>query len=181
MSTTALSPISLAPKSILGRMQELVLPLGAISVVFVMLIPLPAAALDFLLVLSMAASIVVFLSAVQIRRAVELSVFPTLLLLLTLFRLSLNIASSRRILLHGSEGICRAECSSARPDSEGRQLYAKLEPGDGAVAGGGLSAGQCGDPAYASFIAGHESKQRDHESERRQVYIEPDLGNSQRG
>jgi flagellar biosynthesis protein FlhA len=56
----------------------------------------------------MAASIIVFLSSVQIRRAVELSVFPTLLLLLTLFRLSLNIASSRRILLHGSEGTAAA-------------------------------------------------------------------------
>ena len=51
---------------------------------------------------------IVFLSAVQIRRAVELSVFPTLLLLLTLFRLSLNIASSRRILLHGQEGTAAA-------------------------------------------------------------------------
>src|SRR6202043_2837395 len=58
--------------------------------------------------LSMAASIIVFLSAVQIRRAVELSVFPTLLLLLTLFRISLNIASSRRILLHGNEGTSAA-------------------------------------------------------------------------
>ncbi len=66
-----------------------------------MLVPVPAAGLDFLLALSMAASIIVFLSAVQIRRAVELWVFPTLLLLLTLFRLALNIASSRRILLHG--------------------------------------------------------------------------------
>ena len=84
------------------------LPFGAISVIFVMLIPLPAFALDLLLALSMAASIIVFLSAVQIRRAVELSVFPTLLLLLTLFRLSLNIASSRRILLHGSEGTSAA-------------------------------------------------------------------------
>src|SRR6202166_4007467 len=72
--------------------------------IFVMLVPLPAAGLDLLLALSMAASLVVFLSSVQIRRAVELSVFPTLLLLLTLFRLSLNIASSRRILLHGHEG-----------------------------------------------------------------------------
>ena len=84
------------------------LPLGTISVIFVMLVPLPAAGLDFLLALSMAASIVVFLSAVQIRRAIELSVFPTLLLLLTLFRLALNIASSRRILLHGSEGTAAA-------------------------------------------------------------------------
>ncbi len=103
MSTTAL-PAALMPGGILHRLREYMLPLAAISVIFVMLVPLPAAGLDFLLALSMAASIIVFLSAVQIRRAVELSVFPTLLLLLTLFRLALNIASSRRILLHGSEG-----------------------------------------------------------------------------
>ena len=56
----------------------------------------------------MAASVIVFLSAVQIRAAVDFCVFPTLLLLLTLFRLSLNIASSRRILLHGREGTAAA-------------------------------------------------------------------------
>jgi flagellar biosynthesis protein FlhA len=73
-----------------------------------MLIPLPASVVDALLALSMAAAVLVFLTAVQVRKAVELSVFPTLLLLLTLFRLSLNIASSRRILLHGSEGTAAA-------------------------------------------------------------------------
>jgi flagellar biosynthesis protein FlhA len=108
LSTAALAAGTLPHPSILERLREYVLPLLAVSIVFVMLIPLPAAALDLLLALSMAASIVVFLSAVQIRRAVELSVFPTLLLLLTLFRLSLNIASSRRILLHGSEGTAAA-------------------------------------------------------------------------
>ena len=108
MSTAVLATAPLTAHSILQRLREYVLPLAAISVIFVMIVPLPAAALDFLLALSMAASIVVFLSAVQIRRAVELSVFPTLLLLLTLFRLSLNIASSRRILLHGSEGTAAA-------------------------------------------------------------------------
>jgi flagellar biosynthesis protein FlhA len=92
----------------LGRFKDYLLPLAAISVIFVMLVPLPAIALDLLLALSMAASMIVFLNAVQIRRAVEMSVFPTLLLLLTLFRLSLNIASSRRILLHGSEGTAAA-------------------------------------------------------------------------
>ncbi|MGB9408732.1 MAG: flagellar biosynthesis protein FlhA, partial [Terracidiphilus sp.] len=108
MSTTALAAGSLPAQSILHRLREYVLPLVSISVIFVMLVPLPAAGLDFLLTLSMAASIIVFLSAVQIRRAVELSVFPTLLLLLTLFRLALNIASSRRILLHGQEGTAAA-------------------------------------------------------------------------
>jgi len=108
MSTTALTLGPAPAQSILQRLREVVLPLAAISVVFVMLVPLPAWALDFLLAISMAASIIVLLSAVQIRRAVELSVFPTLLLLLTLFRLALNIASSRRILLHGSEGTAAA-------------------------------------------------------------------------
>jgi flagellar biosynthesis protein FlhA len=108
MSTTALAAGSLPTQSILQRLREYVLPLVSISVIFVMLVPLPAAGLDFLLTLSMAASIIVFLTAVQIRRAVELSVFPTLLLLLTLFRLALNIASSRRILLHGQEGTAAA-------------------------------------------------------------------------
>ncbi len=75
-----------------------------ISMVFVMLIPIPAFLLDILLAGSIAASVIVFLTAIQVRKAVDFSVFPTLLLLLTLFRLSLNIASSRRILLHGHEG-----------------------------------------------------------------------------
>ncbi len=108
MSTAALAANTLPAGSILQRLREYVLPLVAISVIFVMLVPLPAFGLDFLLSISMAASIVVFLSSVQIRRAVELSVFPTLLLLLTLFRLALNIASSRRILLHGQEGTAAA-------------------------------------------------------------------------
>jgi flagellar biosynthesis protein FlhA len=108
MSTTALVPGVSPAQSIWQKLREYLLPLAAVSVIFVMLVPLPAAGLDFLLALSMAASIIVFLSAMQIRRAVELSVFPTLLLLLTLFRLALNIASSRRILLHGQEGTSAA-------------------------------------------------------------------------
>jgi flagellar biosynthesis protein FlhA len=87
-----------------AKRNALLLPVTAISMVFVMLIPLPSFVLDILLAASMTASVIVFLSAIQVRRAVDFSVFPTLLLLLTLFRLSLNLASSRRILLHGHEG-----------------------------------------------------------------------------
>ena len=89
-------------------LRTMALPAAAISVLFVMIVPVPAFLMDMLLACSMAASILVFLSAVQLRRAVDFSVFPTLLLLLTLFRLSLNIASSRRILLHGNEGTAAA-------------------------------------------------------------------------
>ncbi len=86
------------------KWQGLALPVLAISMIFVMLVPIPGVILDVLLAASITASVVVFLTAIQIRKAVDFSVFPTLLLLLTLFRLSLNIASSRRILLHGHEG-----------------------------------------------------------------------------
>lgn len=91
-----------------AKLQALLLPVTAISVVFVMLIPIPGFVLDLLLATSITASVIVFLTAVQVRRAVDFSVFPTLLLLLTLFRLSLNLASSRRILLHGHEGTAAA-------------------------------------------------------------------------
>jgi flagellar biosynthesis protein FlhA len=91
-----------------AKMQTVLLPVTAISMIFVMLIPVPSFVLDLLLAASITASVIVFLTAVQVRRAVDFSVFPTLLLLLTLFRLSLNLASSRRILLHGHEGTAAA-------------------------------------------------------------------------
>jgi len=87
---------------------EWIIPVAAVALVFVMMVPLPAFALDVLLALSIIASVLVLLSAVHILRPVQFSVFPSLLLLLTLFRLSLNLASSRRILLHGNEGAAAA-------------------------------------------------------------------------
>jgi flagellar biosynthesis protein FlhA len=92
----------------LASAKPFLLPAGAMCTIFVMLVPLPGVVLDLLLALSITASLLVFLTAVQVRKATDLSVFPTLLLLLTLFRLSLNLASSRRILLHGSEGTSAA-------------------------------------------------------------------------
>ena len=116
MSATAMVPASSQPgtttpglaSKLLKLCKDLSLPVAAISVIFVMLIPVPSVVLDLLLACSFSASVLVFLSAVQVRRAVDFSVFPSLLLLLTLFRLSLNIASSRRILLHGGEGTAAA-------------------------------------------------------------------------
>ncbi len=87
-----------------GGLSEWIVPVAAVALVFVMLVPLPAFVLDLLLALSITASVLVLLSAVHILRPVQFSVFPSLLLLLTLFRLALNLASSRRILLHGNEG-----------------------------------------------------------------------------
>src|SRR6266478_2354246 len=85
-----------------------VVPAAAVSMVFVMLVPMPSFLLDIMLAFSMTASVLVLLTAVQILRPAQFSVFPSLLLLMTLFRLSLNLASSRRILLHGAEGASAA-------------------------------------------------------------------------
>jgi len=93
MTAPARSPLS-----------DWIVPVAAVCLVFVMLVPLPSILLDLLLATSITASVLVLLSAIQILRPTQFSVFPSLLLLLTLFRLSLNLASSRRILLHGNEG-----------------------------------------------------------------------------
>jgi flagellar biosynthesis protein FlhA len=81
-----------------------IVPAAAVATVFVMLVPVPSFVLDILLSLSITASVLVLLVSMYILQPVDFSVFPSLLLLLTLFRLSLNLASSRRILLHGNEG-----------------------------------------------------------------------------
>ena len=83
-------------------------PIAAVAMVFVMLVPLPSFLLDLLLTISITASILVLLTAIQILRPVQFSIFPSLLLLLTLLRLSLDLASTRRILLHGNEGASAA-------------------------------------------------------------------------
>ncbi|MFZ0745686.1 MAG: FHIPEP family type III secretion protein, partial [Terracidiphilus sp.] len=88
----------------LRKYSEWVIPTGAVALVFVMLVPLPSIVLDLLLTLSITLSVLVLLTAIQVLRPVEFSVFPSLILLLTLMRLALDLASTRRILLHGSEG-----------------------------------------------------------------------------
>ncbi len=87
---------------------EWLVPVAPVARVFMMLVPVPAIVLDIFLALSITLGVIVLLSALYILRPVQFSVFPTLLLFLTLFRISLNIASSRRILLHGTEGASAA-------------------------------------------------------------------------
>ncbi len=98
------TPTISAPAKTKGTVSEWIMPVAAVGLIFVMLVPLPSILLDVLLALSLTVSVLVLLSAIQILRPSQFSVFPSLLLLLTLFRLSLNLASSRRILLHGNEG-----------------------------------------------------------------------------
>jgi flagellar biosynthesis protein FlhA len=87
---------------------DLAIPLAVLAIITALITPLPSVVLDLLIVLDIMMSIIVLMAAVYITRPVEFSVFPTTLLLLTLFRLALNISSSRLILLHGNAGTAAA-------------------------------------------------------------------------
>ena len=80
------------------------LPVGVVGILLIMLLPLPSFLLDLFLSFSLTVSILILLVTMHAGRPADFSVFPSVLLLGTLFRLALNIASTRVILLHGHEG-----------------------------------------------------------------------------
>jgi len=83
---------------------DVLLAAGIIVIVGMMIIPLPPALLDLLLTLNIAASVIVLLVAVYTNEPLKFSVFPSLLLITTLFRLALNVSTSRLILLQADAG-----------------------------------------------------------------------------
>lgn len=87
---------------------DLAVPVGVLGILVAMVIPLPPALIDVLLSANITLSVVVLMVSMYIRRPAEFSVFPTTLLLMTLFRLSLNVSSARLILLNGSQGTSAA-------------------------------------------------------------------------
>jgi flagellar biosynthesis protein FlhA len=87
---------------------ELGVPIAVVAIVVALITPMPGALLDFLIVVDIMLSVIVMMVAIYIRRPVDFSVFPTTLLLLTLYRLSLNISSARLILLNGNTGTAAA-------------------------------------------------------------------------
>ncbi len=91
-----------------GSAGDLVVPISVLGVVLAMITPLPAFILDVLISANITISVIILLVAMYIRRPVEFNIFPTLLLLMTLFRLALNISSSRLILLNGHSGTTAA-------------------------------------------------------------------------
>ena len=88
--------------------RDLAVPLAVLGIVMAMIAPLPAFMLDFLISANITISVIILLVSMYIRRPVEFNVFPTTLLLMTLFRLALNISSSRLILLDGNTGTTAA-------------------------------------------------------------------------
>src|ERR1039458_4789004 len=93
------------PLKLLG---ELVVPLAVLAIVIALITPLPGFVLDLLIVTDILVSVAVLMVSLYLIRPVEFTSFPTTLLLLTLFRLALNISSSRLILLNGNTGTSAA-------------------------------------------------------------------------
>ncbi|MBX6394184.1 MAG: flagellar biosynthesis protein FlhA [Alicyclobacillaceae bacterium] len=83
---------------------DLAVLVGVIGIVVMMVIPLPPVLLDFLLIVNLGVSLVILLISMNIREPLQFSVFPALLLLTTLFRLALNVSSTRAILSSGYAG-----------------------------------------------------------------------------
>jgi len=94
------------PREMLGWLMkgEVALALGVIGIVILLILPIPAFLLDLLLAISITSSVLILMTSLLIKKPLEFTAFPTVLLVTTLYRLGLNIASTRLILGHGHEG-----------------------------------------------------------------------------
>jgi flagellar biosynthesis protein FlhA len=86
------------------KLTKAAVPIGVVAIVLMLVVPLPAAVLDLLLGLNITASLLILLVAMQIRRPLDFAVFPSLILIATLFRLALNVSSTRLVLTDGYAG-----------------------------------------------------------------------------
>lgn len=91
-----------------AKSSSAVIAMGVVGILMVMIIPIPTFLLDILLSFSLAISIIILLMSMYVLKPLQFSAFPSILLMVTLLRLSLNVASTRLILLHGSEGTSAA-------------------------------------------------------------------------
>jgi flagellar biosynthesis protein FlhA len=96
------------PVPLISKNSDVFMAVAVVGILVFMVIPLPPMMLDLLLAFNITCSLVILLAGMYIMRPLELSSFPSILLLATLFRLSLNVASTRIILLHGHEGVMAA-------------------------------------------------------------------------
>src|ERR1700730_5589803 len=106
----AIAPVAANPLNPAGlsKAGELAVPIAVLLIVIALITPLPSFIIDCLIVMDLMMSVIVMMVAMYIGRPVEFSVFPTVLLLLTLFRLALNVSTSRLILLNGNTGTAAA-------------------------------------------------------------------------
>jgi flagellar biosynthesis protein FlhA len=93
---------------VLTKNSDLLIAVAAVAILIFMVIPLPSMLLDVLISFNITFALIILLASMYTMKPLELSAFPSILLLVTLFRLSLNVASTRIILIHGNEGATAA-------------------------------------------------------------------------
>lgn len=93
-----------AALNMINKSSDLILAMWMLGVVLMIILPLPPAMVDFMITINLAISVFLLMVALYIPSALQLSVFPSLLLITTMFRLGINISSSRQILLHAYAG-----------------------------------------------------------------------------
>jgi flagellar biosynthesis protein FlhA len=109
ITAAAQSPTDIVGKIIAAlKRGEVALALGVVAILTVMILPMPAWLLDISLALSITLSVLILMVGLFIQRPLEFSAFPTVLLISTMLRLSLNLASTRLILSHGGTGTAAA-------------------------------------------------------------------------
>ena len=105
---TPLAPLNGESPNQLVRMicsqRDTLLPFGIIGILLIMIVPVPPVIMDLLLTFSIACSLLILFVGIYTTRPLDFSVFPSLLLVVTLLRLALNIGTTRLILLHGADG-----------------------------------------------------------------------------
>ena len=108
MATKALPAPRSSTLAALSALGDLGVPIAVLAIIMALIAPMPPFLLDILIVCDIMMSVIVMMVAMYIARPVDFSVFPTTLLLLTLFRLALNVSSSRLILMNGNTGTSAA-------------------------------------------------------------------------
>ena len=96
------------PAGLAANWREYIVPISVLGIIMAMITPLPPFLMDILISANITLSVIVLLVSLYIVKPVDFSVFPTTLLLMTLFRLALNISSARLILLNGNTGTSAA-------------------------------------------------------------------------
>src|SRR5687768_3411510 len=107
---------AIATNPILHRLQEnrgMIFPLACVALLLVILMPLPTAVLDLLLVVNLTLSVIVLVTTIYVKSPLEFAVFPSLLLAVTLFRLVLNVATTRLVLTAGDRATTPEQATHA--------------------------------------------------------------------
>ena len=87
-----------------SRIGQVGVPIAVVAIVVMLVVPLPTVLLDLLLAINISGGVLILLMSMYVKRSLDFSSFPSLILIATMFRLALNVSATRLVLLHGYAG-----------------------------------------------------------------------------